>query len=55
MAQDNAHSPPKSGPESGNEFDRRKAAWEQPEFQRIGADEAETGINFGPEILILIS
>jgi hypothetical protein len=29
--------------------------WEQPTYQRIGAEEAETGIQFGPEILILLS
>ncbi len=33
----------------------RKAAYEKPSFRRIGADEAETGINNGPEILILLS
>lgn len=32
-----------------------RAAWEKPAFYRIGADEAETGILFGPEILILLS
>ncbi|MEI9989185.1 MAG: hypothetical protein WDM86_04025 [Rhizomicrobium sp.] len=29
--------------------------YEKPAFHRIGADEAETGIQFGPEILILLS
>ncbi len=33
----------------------RFKAWEKPTFQRIAANEAETGINFGPEILILVS
>ncbi len=31
------------------------AVYEKPSFHRIGADEAETGIQFGPEILILLS
>ncbi len=31
------------------------AVWEDPSFRRIGANEAETGIFFGPEILILLS
>ncbi len=31
------------------------AVYEKPTFHRIGADEAETGITFGPEILILLS
>lgn len=34
---------------------RERTVWEKPEFHRIGADEAETGINNGPEILILLS
>jgi len=29
--------------------------WEKPAFRRIGADEAESGILVGPEILILLS
>ncbi len=33
----------------------RKAPYEKPSFRRIGADEAETGISNGPEILILLS
>lgn len=33
----------------------RFEAWERPDFQRIAASEAETGILFGPEILILLS
>ncbi|MEJ0025010.1 MAG: hypothetical protein WDN01_03185 [Rhizomicrobium sp.] len=32
-----------------------RAVYEKPSFHRIGADEAETGIQFGPEILILLS
>ena len=32
-----------------------RPVWEKPAFYRIGADEAETGIDFGPEILILLS
>lgn len=32
-----------------------KAVYEKPAFHRIGAEEAETGINFGPETLILLS
>ncbi len=31
------------------------AVWEDPSFRRIGANEAETGILSGPEILILLS
>ncbi len=31
------------------------AVWEDPSFRRIGANEAETGITVGPEILILLS
>lgn len=30
-------------------------AWEKPAYHRIGLDEAEAGIEFGPEILILLS
>ncbi|MEI9992955.1 MAG: hypothetical protein WDM91_00060 [Rhizomicrobium sp.] len=33
----------------------RKEPYTKPSFHRIGADEAETGIQFGPEILILLS
>lgn len=32
-----------------------KSVWEEPTFRHIGANAAETGINNGPEILILLS
>ncbi len=32
-----------------------KTEWLKPELRRIAVNEAETGINFGPEILILLS
>ncbi|HEY0106805.1 MAG TPA: hypothetical protein VGB91_12025 [Rhizomicrobium sp.] len=38
-----------------NESGSVRAPYEKPVFHRIGADEAETGIQFGPEILILLS
>ncbi len=32
-----------------------KAGWETPQLRRIPINEAEAGILFGPEILILLS
>ena len=55
MTDNNTDPRPELGPETKSEFDRQKTAWEQPAFQRIGADDAETGISNGPEILILLS
>ena len=40
---------------NGKPIPRSREAWQKPGFRRIGADEAQTGIDFGPEILILLS
>jgi hypothetical protein len=41
--------------ETESESRLEKREWQQPEFCRIGAHEAEAGITSGPEILILLS
>ena len=35
--------------------DTNQTIWEKPAFQRIGADEAESGLLLGPEVIILLS
>ncbi|MBS0472071.1 MAG: hypothetical protein JSR60_13440 [Proteobacteria bacterium] len=32
-----------------------KAAWQKPRFHKVYAEDIETGINLGPEIVLILS
>ena len=42
--------------EAGNEIKyQKRKIWKRPEIIRASFDDTETGVNFGPEILVLLS
>jgi hypothetical protein len=41
--------------EIGGDGGSNKKTWKRPEIIRASVDDTETGIEFGPEILILLS